>query len=184
MTGPASTTCSKLSRTSSTVRPASHSSSDSAIGLPPDSVTPTADAIRAATSIWSRIGSSGTKKTPSGKSPATVVASWRESRVFPVPPGPVIVRSRVVSKSRPASASSSSRPTNVVSWVGRLFGRVSGVRSFGNADGRPSPSTWKRRSGARRSRSRYSPSSRRLTPEGSVLATSARVASEATICPP
>ena len=184
MIGPAPTTCSKLSSTSRTRRADSHSSSDSAIGFLPASVIPTAAAIRGATSIWSRIGSSGTKKTPSGKVSATDVASWSESRVFPVPPGPVIVSSRVVSNRRLASASSSSRPTKVVSWVGRLFGRVSGVRSFGNSEGSPSPSTWKSRSGASRSRSRYSPSSRRVTPGGRALATRARVASEATICPP
>ena len=151
----------------------------------PISVTPTAAAIRGATSIWSRIGSSGTKKTPSGKSSATVVASWSDSRVFPVPPGPVIVRSRVVSNRRPASASSSSRPTNVVSWVGRLFGRVSGVRSFGNVGRQPVALHLEEPLRARAGRAAGTPRARAgVTPAGSALATSARVASEATIWPP
>ena len=60
------------------------------------SVTPTEAAIRDATSIGSRTGSSGTKKTPSGNRSATCVASAIDSRVLPVPPGPVNVSSRVV----------------------------------------------------------------------------------------
>ena len=44
--------------------------------------------------------------------------------------------------SAPASASSRSRPTNVVSWVGRLFGRASSERSGGKSAGRPSMTSW------------------------------------------
>ena len=121
-------------------------------------------AIRGATSIGSRIGSSGTKKTPSGKSSDDRAASWSESRVLPVPPGPVRVSSRVGASSRAAASSSASRPTNVVSWVGRLFGRASSERSGGKSDGRPSATTWTMRTGALRSLSRCSPRSRSVTP--------------------
>ena len=96
------------------------------MGRAPASATPTAVAIRDGTSIGSRIGSSGTKKTPSGKASAAAEASCSDSRVLPVPPGPVRVSNRVVARSRAASSSSAARPTNVVSWVGRLFGRASG----------------------------------------------------------
>ena len=68
-----------------------------------------------------------------------------------------------------ASSSSASRPMNVVSWVGRLFGRASSVRSGGKLDGRPSASTWKMRTGAPRSLSRCSPRSRSVTPVDRVV---------------
>ena len=105
-----------------------------------------------------------TKKTPSGKSSAARAASWSDSRVLPVPPGPVRVSSRVVASRPAASSSSASRPTNVVSCVGRLFGRASSVRSGGNSTGSPSATTWKMRTGAPRSLSRCSPRSRSVTP--------------------
>ena len=139
------------------------------------SVMPTAAAIRGATSIGSRIGSSGTKKTPSGKSSADGRRQLqREPRLAgPAGPGQGQQAGRREAAGA-ASASSASRPTNVVSWVGRLFGRASGVRSGGKsrtAGRRPRPGR------AARARagpcSRYSPRSRRLTPAGSVLATSA-----------
>ena len=67
--------------------------------------------------------------------------------------------------SRPAASSSSaSRPTNVVSWVGRLFGRASSDRRAGKSAGSPSALTWTSRTGARRSLSRCSPRSRSVTP--------------------
>ena len=74
-------------------------------------------------------------------------------------------RSASAAGSRPAAAaaasSSASRPTNVVSWVGRLFGRASSDRSGGKSAGRPSATTWTIRTGALRSLSRCSPRSRR-----------------------
>ena len=56
-----------------------------------------------------------------------------------------------------ASATSRSRPTKVVSCVGRLLGRASSERSGGKSAGRPSTTSWASRSGARRSLSRCSP---------------------------
>ena len=177
-------TCSKLSRTRSTVRGASHSARISAIGRLPDSTTPAAEAILAATSCGSRIGSSGTKKTPPGKRSAIDVASSSDSRVLPVPPGPVSVSSLVDVRRSRAAASSSARPMNVVSWVGRFDGRSSSVFGAGKVVSRPSTSSWFKRSGLERSRRRNSPRSRNATPAGSAPATSARVASLSRICPP
>ena len=140
--------------------------------------------MRGATSIGSRIGSSGTKKTPSGKSSDDRAASWSESRVLPVPPGPVSVRSRVRASSRAAASSSASRPTNVVSWVGRLLGRASSERSAGKSDGRPSAMTWTIRTGALRSLSRCSPRSRIVTPSTGWSSSWSRTRLDARICPP
>ena len=136
--GPASVTCSKLSSTSRT-RPAPTSSASTSIdGFVAFSASPTVRAIVGVTNAGSRTASRATNQTPSGKSSAAVAATWSERRVFPVPPGPVSDSSRVPRSSSPASASSRSRPTNVVSWVGRLFGRASSDRKGGKVSGRPS----------------------------------------------
>ncbi len=183
-TGAAAMTCSKLSRTSRSRLSRSQSATVSLMGRVPPSVTPSAVAIRGATSIGSRIGSSGTKKTPSGKSSAARAASWSDSRVLPVPPGPVRVSSRVVASSPAASSSSASRPTKVVSCTGRLLGRASSVRSGGNADRRPSPTTSRMRTGAVRSLSRCSPRSTSRTPSTGWSDSRSRVRLDARIWPP
>ena len=59
------------------------------------SATPSIRAIVAATSAGSRTGSSATNQIPSGNSSAAAAATCSESRVLPVPPGPVRVSSRV-----------------------------------------------------------------------------------------
>ena len=94
------------------------------------------------------------------------------------------VSSRVPPRSATASPSSLSRPTNVVSWVGRLFGRASSDRGAGKSPGRPSMTSWARRSGARRSLSRCSPRSRRPRPSGRAPSTRARVVSLSSTWPP
>ena len=148
------------------------------------SASPRVRAIVGATRAGSRTASRATNQTPSGKSSAAAAATWSDSRVLPVPPGPVRVRSRVVRSSPTASPSSRSRPTNVVSWVGRLFGRASSERSGGKVSGSPSMTSWPGRSGSRRSLSRWRPRSRRPTPSGRASATSARVASLSRTWPP
>ena len=163
---------------------ASQSASVSSIDRVGLSATPSVRAIRGATSIGSRIGSRGTKKTPSGKSSEARAANWSDSRVLPVPPGPVSVSRRVVVSRRAASASSSSRPMNVVSWVGRLFGRASSERSGGNVACSPSASTWKMRTGAPRSLSRCSPRSRRVRPSTGLSPYRSRVVPDTRIWPP
>ena len=119
-----------------------------------------------------------------GSRPMPCAASWSDSRVLPVPPGPVSVSSRVVA-SRPAAASSSaSRPMNVVSWVGRLFGRASSDRRAGKSAGRPAAMTWTIRTGALRSLSRCSPRSRSVTPSTGRSTSWSRTRLEARIWPP
>ena len=67
-------------------------------------------------------GARGTQNTPSGKPSLASAAAWSESRVLPVPPGPVRVTSRTSSLRRSAttSASSRSRPRNGVAGAGRF----------------------------------------------------------------
>ena len=124
------------------------------------------------------------EEDPSGKSSAARAASWSDSLVLPVPPGPVSVSSRVSARKRAASSSSASRPMKVVSCVGRLFGRASSVRRAGNSLGRPSASTWKRWIEAVRSLSRWSPRSRRATPSIGSSTMRSRVSPETRIWPP
>ena len=88
--------------------------------------------------------------------PTSSAATWSARRVFPVPPGPVTVKSRVPFESSATSSSSSrSLPTSGLATMGRFV--ASSVRSGGKS---PSPS-WKRRSASTRSFSRCSPRSRR-----------------------
>ena len=121
---------------------------------------PAVDAMVGATSAGSRTGSRATNQTPSGNRPRRSPPPAATAASCPCRPGPVRVSRRVLAAGPAASASSSSRPTNVVSWVGRLFGRASSERSGGNSDRRPSTTSWQIRSG-RRSLSRCSPRSRR-----------------------
>ena len=113
----------------------SQSASDSSIGRAVLSATPRALAIRGATSMGSRIGSSGTKKMPSGKSSDALAASWSDSRVLPVPPGPVSVSSRVVASS-PAAASSSRVAPDERRQLGRQVVRPGVERPEGREVGR------------------------------------------------
>ena len=89
-----------------------------------------------------------------------------------------------LASSRPAASSSASRPTNVVSWVGRLFGRASSDRSGGKSAGRPSATTWTMRTGALRSLSRCSPRSRSVTPSTGWSTSWSRIRPDARIWPP
>jgi hypothetical protein len=68
------------------------------------------------------VGMSGTGGPPAGRGESC-----------PPPPTPVRVTKRSRSSSGPSSASSASRPTKLVSWVGRLLGMVSTARSWGKS---------------------------------------------------
>jgi hypothetical protein len=83
------------------------------------------------------IGASSTKNTPSGYDDISLVAASMAKRVFPQPPVPVRVRSRVASKRCRIRANSRSRPTKLVSGAGMVVG-ISRVFGGGNSDGRPS----------------------------------------------
>ena len=143
---------------------------------------PSDAAIAEATRSASVTGASGTNQAPSGYRSTQSLARASESRVLPVPPGPVSVRSRVRSSSV-AALSTSARPTKVVSCGGRLLGVRSSVRKAGNVVSRPAASTWYSRSGRAKSLSRCSPRSRSAMPAPGSPATD-RVASVTITWPP
>jgi hypothetical protein len=58
-----------------------------------------------------------TMNTPSLKRSATFATVWTASLVFPIPPGPTIVNSRVRSRRCPSSACSCCRPTKLVKFA-------------------------------------------------------------------
>ena len=183
-TGPASATCSKLSTTHSSSRSRRCSLTPSRTGRSPASGTPRALASAAGTRAGSVTGARSTNQAPSPNRGSSSSATARASRDLPDPPGPVRVSSRVWSRSRSTSAISDSRPTNELSWTGRLPGRASRVRGGGNSSGRPSPASWWRRSGSARPRSRCGPRSRRVAPSGRACSTRARVVPDRSTCPP
>ena len=163
--GAPATTCSKLSSTSSAVRSLRWSFTRS-IGGRCGASSPMDAAMADGTRSGSVTDASGTNQVPSGYRSTQSPARASDSRVLPVPPGPVSVSSRVRSSSATAP-STSARPTNVVSCGGRLLGVRSSVLSAGNEVSRPvgldlvqplrrarSPSADARRGRAGRSRRR------------------------------
>ncbi len=179
----ASRTCSQLSKMSSARRPSS--ALTSAVVAPSGpGLSRRVDAAASGTSDASSRVENSTNQTPSGYWSTRCAPSSSASRVFPTPPGPVRVSSDVDATRSSASAISASRPTNVDSWRGRLFGRVSSDRTGGKSVSRPSATTWYSRTAAARSLSRCSPRSRNDTPSGTPVPMSARAASETRTCPP
>ena len=178
--GAASSTCSRLSRTSSVRRPRRWTTSASVARCREVSLRPSVEAIVVATRPGSTIGASSTN-TVSRDRPSPVVASTA-SRVLPVPAGPVSVRSRT--SARPSSArisrSSFSRPTKEVERAARLgVGRP--VAPTGGSTVRASSSgSW----------SRIARSRRRSAGPGSIPSSStsvslaARYAASASACLP
>ena len=118
---PASSRYSKPSRTSSSSRGRRCINSRSRV-LPFDSRMPSARAIVAATSRWSRTGARSTKNTPSGKLVCAAAATVKASRVLPTPLGPVRVTRRPSPPSClrrfATSVVSCSRPTSGVAGTG------------------------------------------------------------------
>ena len=110
--GAASRTCSRLSSSSSALRPRRNSATPS--------LAPTFCAIVGSTSRGSATAWRGTQKTPPSKSSTASAASWSARRVFPEPPGPTSVTSRFPRRSAPASASSLSLPTSGVGCTGQI----------------------------------------------------------------
>ena len=180
----ASSTCSKLSSTSSVCFSRRFSSSASIGRRLPVVEMASACAIADGTRSGSWIALSGTKYTPSGNWSSTPAAICRLRRVLPVPPGPVSVSNLDRSSSCCASRTWSSRPMKLVNCVGRLFGVASSVLSAGNSESRPSTLSWKRRSGRAMSLSRCRPRSFSVSPGGNACSTSARVVSEIRTWPP
>lgn len=114
--------CSQLSRTRRTCFAASCPRMESMIARSGLSVAPSAAAAVTVTRPASTSGPKSMNHTPSGKVGSMISASRSPSRVFPEPPIPVSVNSRVSPRSRAHSASSRSRPMKRVRWRGRLFG--------------------------------------------------------------
>ena len=113
--------CSTLSRSTSSDFPERWATSVSSSGVPGSSLTASARASEGSRSSGSRSGASGTQKMPSGKDSDASAAACRASRVLPVPPGPVKVRSRVrLVRSSTTSDSSRSRPRKGVAGTGRF----------------------------------------------------------------
>ena len=163
MTGPASSTCSKLSRTSRTCLPAATPAGPSSALRAPVSASPMP--TRSGTRRGPARGPSrGHEEDPVGVALGRVRRDLqREPRLA----GPARAGERdepVGREQAPASASSRSRPTNDVSWVGRLLGRASSERSGGNSIRSPSATTWHSGCGSRRSLRRWLPSPRSEIP--------------------
>src|SRR6202042_2160087 len=92
----------------------------SASGTQIGSGGPITDSTAWGTSSASPTGASGTNQTPSGIWSASRAAASMARRVFPVPPGPVRMTSRPSPSNLLTRFSSSSRPTKLVSWAGRV----------------------------------------------------------------
>ena len=105
-------TCSQLSTTSSSRRPASASATVSINAASPCGVMPSAVAMAAGTDDGSPTGASSTIHTPSGSSPASSAPTSTASLVLPTPPTPLSVTNRFDRTRSATSATRSSRPTN------------------------------------------------------------------------
>ena len=126
--------CSQLSSTIRTSCGARASSRVSRTGRPGCPATPSAWEMAGATASSSKTAASSTSQTPSPDPSSSSAATCRPSLVFPDPPAPVSVTRREDPTSARTSDSSRSRPMNVASWAGRLFGSAGlpSERSGGN----------------------------------------------------
>ena len=179
-----STSCSRLSSTSNTSRSARCRRRPLARSRPGASRTLSTPAIAEVTSVGSVSGLRSTKNTPSGNRSSCLEAVSSASLVFPVPPGPVSVSSRVSPRSRSMSPIARARPTNEVRRGRRLVLWAPRVRNAGKSALRPSITRSCSRSGCSRPFRSCSPRSRNVTPSGTSPATRTRVASDITIWPP
>ena len=82
------------------------------------------------------------KKTPSENSEVSSAAVWIANRVLPAPPGARMVSNLVSERIVWAFSSSSCRPTNSVSWTGRLLGTASNEFNEGKWLSWPSRFSW------------------------------------------
>src|SRR5262252_5863490 len=119
-TAQASSRCSQLSNTSRRRLPARYSVSNDSDSPPDRSCTPSALKTACVTSSGSRIEARETSQVPSGNPRDISAAARSASRVFPAPPVPVRVSSRVVVSRCLTSRSSCRRPTKLVSSADRL----------------------------------------------------------------
>jgi len=115
-----STTCSQLSRTSSTFCEARCRQTAATASSPGDSGAPTAVPTIAGRSLGSTSVSRPTQRTPPVNSGWYRSATASASRVFPHPPVPTIVSSRARGISVASVSSSACRPIRLLSAIGRL----------------------------------------------------------------
>jgi hypothetical protein len=114
-----STTCSQLSSTSR-VASGNRWASAAGAGSLVSSLCNTVDATTCATRWGSNVDDRSTHQAPPTKSGRIASATAIARRVFPAPPGPARVRTRVRHTSDRSSPSAASRPTSLVSWTGRF----------------------------------------------------------------
>ena len=114
-----STTCSQLSRTSR-VDSGSLRASAAGTGSPLTSRLRIVAATTWVTRPASNVVDRSIHHAPPTKSARIASASATANRVFPAPPGPHRVRTRVRHTSERSSRSAASRPTSLVSWTGRF----------------------------------------------------------------
>ena len=129
--GAASVTCSKLSSTSSRCLSRRWSPRASTTDSPGTVGTSRTSAIASGTSSASDTAASSTKYTPPEKRSLIRDASSIDSRVLPVPPGPVRVTTRTSGSNRTTGISSSwrSRPISGEEGMGSFCGATSYVDS-------------------------------------------------------
>ena len=125
--GAASRICSKLSSTSSIRRSPTARARSATASLDPESRTPRASAIAAATRVGSVTCSSSTNDTSSSPRSAIRWAISMASRLLPIPPGPARVTRRTSSRSRSASTSATSACRPIVSVYGTGTPRAAGT---------------------------------------------------------
>lgn len=115
----ASIRCSQLSMISSS-RLSARNSVSRGSGAVDSSRRFSASATLRVTRSGSWMSASSISQTPSGNARDTSWPICRDNRVLPIPPGPSRVSTRVVGSSRLAVASSSRRPTKLVTSSGRF----------------------------------------------------------------
>jgi hypothetical protein len=158
--------CSQLSSTSSSARSPIAAARPSRSLAAPAARTDNAAAIAPETWPGSVSGASSTSHTPSGRPPTRPAAACSANRVLPQPPEPVSVTRRCPA-SRPATlASSSRRPTKLVSCTGRLWRPGSRVCGGGKDARKSGWLSCHRCSGGPRSGSRCQPRSDKPHPTG------------------
>ncbi len=163
----ASSRCSQLSSTTR-ARPAAMNPATVAVAARPSSSgRPMARATATGTTSASVSGAKSTSHPPAGNPVSIAAATCSASRVFPAPPAPVKVTSRLRASRRRTSFISASRPTKLVSCTGRLCGKASSDRGAGKSVPMRGWHSCHIRTAGARSDSRWLPRSASHAPSGS-----------------
>ena len=146
----AGSSCSRLSRTRSTVRSRRWARKASPAVRSGVSRTPRATAMAGSRRAGSRSAARSTNQTPCGNRSRASPATARASRVLPLPPGPTKVTMRAARRSSRTRSISSFLPTRVVTSPGRFVGTSVVRRGRGSS---AAPGTTSRYSGMGSSKS-------------------------------